>query len=198
MLDFVPGAGARGDLPGDRQGYYEDEGIDLEIVEPTSTADTLKLIDAGKADFGIADGIDVATQIADGRGAKGIMASTQRPLGGLITLEESGFGTPSGSRGATVGVTGVPSDDAILETTIVRWRRRSGEGREGDDRVQRCAEPRERQGRRVHRVHPGRRRADRGRRVPDHGRSRSTSTAGLSIPVWWCSRPRSRSPTIRS
>ena len=79
MLDFVPGAVHAGIYRAVEQGYYEDEGIDLEIIEPTSTADTLKLIDAGKAEFGIADGIDVASQIADGRGAKGIMALTSGP-----------------------------------------------------------------------------------------------------------------------
>ena len=71
VLDFVPGPVHAGIYQALEQGYYEDEGINLEIVEPTSTADTLKLIDGGKAQFGIADGIDVASQIADGRGAKG-------------------------------------------------------------------------------------------------------------------------------
>lgn len=118
VLDFVPGPVHAGIYDAVVNGYYEEEGINLEIIEPTSTADTLKLIDAGKADFGIADGIDVATQIADGRGAKGILALVQRPLGGLITLEESGFSSPADLDGKTVGVTGVPSDDAIMNTTI--------------------------------------------------------------------------------
>lgn len=51
----------------------------LKIIEPTSTADTLKLIDAGKADFGIADGIDMASQIEEGREAKAIMAIRSAP-----------------------------------------------------------------------------------------------------------------------
>lgn len=118
VLDFVPGPVHAGIYRAVTQGYYADEGIDLEIIEPTSTADTLKLIDAGKADFGIADGIDVASQIADGRGAKGIMALTQRPSGGLITLEEDGYTTPADLDGKTIGITGVPSDTAILDTVM--------------------------------------------------------------------------------
>jgi ABC-type nitrate/sulfonate/bicarbonate transport system substrate-binding protein len=118
VLDFVPGPVHAGIYEALAKGYYEDEGIDLEIVEPTSTADTLKLIDAGKADFGIADGIDLATQIAAGRGAQGILAIAQRPLGGLITLTASGIGSPAGLEGQTVGVTGVPSDEAILDTIV--------------------------------------------------------------------------------
>ena len=115
---FVPGPVHAGIYEAIAKGYYEDEGIDLRMIEPTSTADTLKLIDAGKADFGIADGIDVATQISDGRGAKGEMAIAQRPLGGVITLAESGFDSPADLEGRTVGVTGVPSDEAVLDTMV--------------------------------------------------------------------------------
>ena len=118
VLDFIPGAVHSGIYEAVEKGYYEDNGINLKIIEPTSTADTLKLIDAGKADFGIADGIDLATQIADGREAQGIMAIAQRPPGGLITLEEDGITDPKMLEGETVGVTGVPSDNAILNTIM--------------------------------------------------------------------------------
>lgn len=118
VLDFVPGAVHSGIYEAVEKGYYEDNGINLTIIEPTSTADTLKLIDAGKADFGIADGIDLATQIAEGREAQGIMALAQRPPGGLITLEEEGITDPAQLEGETVGVTGVPSDSAILNTVM--------------------------------------------------------------------------------
>ena len=118
VLDFVPGPVHAGIYEALDRGYYEDEGIDLNVIEPTSTADTLKLIDAGKADFGIADGIDVAGQIDAGRSAKAIMALVQRPLGGVITLAAAGIGSPAELEGRTVGVTGVPSDDAILDTVV--------------------------------------------------------------------------------
>ena len=78
----------------------------------------MKLIDAGKADLGIADGIDVASQIDQGRDAKAVMALVQRPLGGVIALAESGIASGKDLEGKTVGVTGVPSDDAILRTAV--------------------------------------------------------------------------------
>lgn len=118
VLDFIPNAVHAGIYRAQAAGYYEDNGIKLKIIEPTSTADTLRLIDAGKADIGIADGIDLAGQIDQGREAKGVMAVLQRPPGGLITLEEEGIESPSGLEGKTVGVTGVPSDDAILDTIM--------------------------------------------------------------------------------
>jgi len=118
VLDFLPGGVHAGIYAALEKGYYEQNNIDLKIIQPTSTADTLKLIDAGKADVGIADGIDVATQISDGRDAQAIGAVVQRPLGGLITLTSAGITDPKQLEGKTVGVTGVPSDDAILKTVV--------------------------------------------------------------------------------
>lgn len=118
ILDYLPNAVHAGIYRAAAAGYYADNNIDLKIIQPTSTADTLKLIDAGKADFGIADGIDVATQIDQGRGAKAIMAVVQRPLGGLISLKSEGLTDAAAFNGKTVGLTGVPSDTAILDTIL--------------------------------------------------------------------------------
>lgn len=118
VLDFVPGPVHAGIYRAMAAGYYEDEGIDLEVIEPTSTADTLKLIDAGEAELGVADGLDVAGQIDAGRDAQAVMAIAQEPLGGVITQARSGFRSPAELEGRMVGVTGVPSDDAILDTVV--------------------------------------------------------------------------------
>jgi putative hydroxymethylpyrimidine transport system substrate-binding protein len=118
VLDFVPNAVHTGVYCALERGYYERDNLELEVVEPTSTSDTLKLIDQGKAAFGLADGIDVGQQIDRGLDAKGIMAVVQRPLGGVITLGDSGIRSPRELEGTTVGVTGVPSDDAVLDTVV--------------------------------------------------------------------------------
>jgi len=118
VLDYLPNGVHAGVYRALAAGYYEDEGIDLKVVTPTSTADTLRLIQAGKADFGLADALDVAGQIDQGRQAKGIMALTQRPSGGLITLASSGIKGPAELAGKTVGVTGVPSDEAVFDTMV--------------------------------------------------------------------------------
>ena len=118
VLDFLPGPVHAGVYRALERGYYEAEGIDLEIVEPSATADTLRLVESGRAQLGIGEGIDIATQVADGRPVQAILALTQRPLGGLITLESSGIRTPADLEGRTVGVTGVPSDDAVVKTIV--------------------------------------------------------------------------------
>jgi putative hydroxymethylpyrimidine transport system substrate-binding protein len=118
VLDFIPNAVHAGIYRALAAGYYRQENIDLRVIPPTSTAATLALIAAGKADFGLADGSDVATQIALGHDAKAIMAVTQRPLGGLIALADEHLHSPAQLQGKTVGITGVPSDTAVLDTTV--------------------------------------------------------------------------------
>ena len=131
VLDFLPGGVHAGIYRAQAQGYYEANNIDLEIIQPTSTADTLKLIDAGQADFGIADGIDLANQIVRGPlDAKAIAAVV---AGAARRRSSRSRRTASPTRkqleGKTVGVTGVPSDNAIYQTDHHVGRRRPEQGR---------------------------------------------------------------------
>lgn len=118
MLDFTPNAVHAGIYRALAAGYYRQRGIALRVVQPTSTQDTLRLIDAGRAQFGLADGSDVASLIAGGGDAQAVMAVAQRPLGGLIGLRSERLGSPAGLAGRTVGTTGVPSDVAVLDTEL--------------------------------------------------------------------------------
>ncbi len=118
ILDFVPNAVHAGIYRALAASYYRRENIDLQVVQPTSTQETLKLIDAGKAQFGLADGSDVAGLIDEGGDAQAVMALVQRPLGGLIALASEHLTSPASLAGKTVGITGVPSDLAVLDSEL--------------------------------------------------------------------------------
>ncbi|HTA13688.1 MAG TPA: ABC transporter substrate-binding protein, partial [Solirubrobacteraceae bacterium] len=118
ILDFTPNAVHAGIYRALAAGYYRHENIELKVVQPTSTQETLKLIDAGKAQFGLADGSDVAGLIDNGGDAQAVMALVQRPLGGLIALASEHLHSPADLAGRTVGITGVPSDTAVLDTEL--------------------------------------------------------------------------------
>ena len=118
ILDFIPNAVHAGIYRALAAGYYRRENIDLQVVQPTSTQETLKLIDAGRAQFGLADGSDVAGLIDEGGDAQAVMALVQRPLGGLIALASEHLRSPADLAGRTVGITGVPSDLAVLDTEL--------------------------------------------------------------------------------
>jgi putative hydroxymethylpyrimidine transport system substrate-binding protein len=118
ILDFVPNAVHAGIYRALAAGYYRAENLDLRVIPPSSTSSTLSLIAAGRASFGLADGSDVATQIARGQDAEAVMAIAQRPLGGLIALASEKLRSPVSLDGRTVGITGVPSDTAVLDTVV--------------------------------------------------------------------------------
>lgn len=118
VLDFVPNALHTGIYRAIAAGYYERENIDLRVIQPTSSADTLRLLDAGKADFGLADGYDIGNQITMGRDVKAFLAITQAPLGGIITLAKNGLAGGKAFEGQRIGTTGVASDQAILDTVV--------------------------------------------------------------------------------
>ncbi len=118
VLDFVPNAVHAGIYRALAAGYYRARGIDLRVVAPGATQDPLSLVAAGRAQFGLADGSDVAGAIARGGEVRAVMAIAQRPLGGLIALRSEGLASPAALAGRSVGITGVPSDKAVLDTEV--------------------------------------------------------------------------------
>ena len=120
VLDFVPNAVHAGIYRAIAAGYYADEGLKLRVASPSSTADAAKLVPSGKADIGLADAIDVARLRAKGRDVRAFLAIVQRPLGGLVTRCDEHLASAAALEGRKVGVTGVPSDDAVLDSVVTR------------------------------------------------------------------------------
>jgi putative hydroxymethylpyrimidine transport system substrate-binding protein len=118
VLDFVPNAVHAGIYRAIAEGLYARERIDLHVITPSETQDPLTMVDAGKVDFGLSDGSDLATLIAKGGHVKAVMAIGQRPFGGLIARAAEHLSSPASLQGKTVGVTGVASDTAVLDTEV--------------------------------------------------------------------------------
>jgi len=118
ILDFVPNAVHAGIYRALVAGYYRQGGVELSVEPPGSTSTAIQLVEAGKAQFGLADGIDVAEQIAAGKGIEAVMAIVQRPLGAPIALASEHLRSPAQLQGKLVGITGVPSDRAALDTVV--------------------------------------------------------------------------------
>jgi NitT/TauT family transport system substrate-binding protein/putative hydroxymethylpyrimidine transport system substrate-binding protein len=117
ILDFTPNAVHAGLYAAQRRGYFEDEGLELEIREPSSTADGAKLLQAGRAEFAILDINDLGIARQRGLALVAIAAIVQRPLASVIA-DSREVERPRDLAGGAVGVTGVPSDDAVLDTVL--------------------------------------------------------------------------------
>jgi NitT/TauT family transport system substrate-binding protein/putative hydroxymethylpyrimidine transport system substrate-binding protein len=118
VLDFTPNAVHSGIYAAQHEGYYGDDGVDLTIRQPGESTDAPKLLAAGRADFAILDIHDLG--IASERGIEivGTMPLVQRPLASVIARADRGISTPRSLEGRTVGVTGLPSDEAVVDSEV--------------------------------------------------------------------------------
>jgi putative hydroxymethylpyrimidine transport system substrate-binding protein len=118
VLDFQPNAVHAGIYAAQHEGYFEDEGVALTIREPSSTSDAPSLLAAGRADFAVMDINDFGIARERGADLVAIAAIVQRPLASVIARDRDEIRTPADLEGKTTGVTGVPSDDAVLDTVL--------------------------------------------------------------------------------
>jgi putative hydroxymethylpyrimidine transport system substrate-binding protein len=118
VLDFVPNAVHSGIYAAQRQGYYGDRGIDLTIRQPGESTDAPKLLAAGRADFAILDIHDLGIAREHGLDVVGTMPLVQRPLAAVIARGNGPVHRPRDLEGRTVGVTGLPSDEAVVDSEV--------------------------------------------------------------------------------
>ena len=118
MLDFTPNAVHSGIYAAQRQGFYDDAGVDLQVREPGDPGAVPKLLAAGRVDFAILDIHDLGIAHEQGLDIVGTMAIVQRPLAALIAPTSGPVRRPRDLEGRTVGVTGLPSDEAVVDSEV--------------------------------------------------------------------------------
>ena len=115
-LDFTPNAAHAGLYAARLNGPNGGRGVRLRIRQPSSSSDSLKLLATGRADIAVADIHDLGLARQRGSDLVGVGALVQRPLAAVIA--GPGVRRPRDLEGRRVGVTGVPSDDAVLRTVV--------------------------------------------------------------------------------
>jgi ABC-type nitrate/sulfonate/bicarbonate transport system substrate-binding protein len=116
VLDFTPNAVHAGIYSALKRGYARAEGVDLEVEQPSASTDSVKLLAGGRANFAILDIHDLAIARAQGQDIVGVMALVQRPLAAVIA--QPSIKSPRQLQGKTVGVTGLSSDEAVLNSVV--------------------------------------------------------------------------------
>jgi putative hydroxymethylpyrimidine transport system substrate-binding protein len=117
MLDFTPNAIHSGIYLAVQRGYDEAEGVHLDVQAPAQSTDGVKALLNGQEDLALLDIHDLAIADAKGKDLVGVMALTQTPLAAVLTADPA-IKRPRDLEGRKVGVTGLPSDDAVLESIV--------------------------------------------------------------------------------
>jgi len=118
VLDFTPNAVHSGIYAAQAQGFYRDAGVDLAIHPPGESTDAPKLLAAGRTDFAILDIHDLGIARERGLDLVAVAPIVQRPLAAVIARADRGIERPRDLEGRTVGVTGLPSDEAVVDSEV--------------------------------------------------------------------------------
>ena len=114
VLDFTPNAVHAGIYSALARGLDRGAGVRLHVIIPSASTDSIKLLQAGRVDFAILDIHDLAIARERGTDIVGLMAIVERPLAAVIAAPA--IRSPRDLDGKTVGITGVPSDTAVLDS----------------------------------------------------------------------------------
>jgi putative hydroxymethylpyrimidine transport system substrate-binding protein len=117
VLDFTPNAVHSGLYAAVERGWFAAEGLDLAIQAPSDSTDAPKLLAAGRTEFAVMDINDLGVASRRGFELEPIGALVQVPLASVIATGE-GIRHPRDLEGAEIGVTGLPSDDAVLGAIV--------------------------------------------------------------------------------
>jgi NitT/TauT family transport system substrate-binding protein/putative hydroxymethylpyrimidine transport system substrate-binding protein len=118
MLDFVPNAVHSGIYAARAEGFYRAAGIDLKVQPPGESTDAPKLLGAGRVEFAILDIHDLGIARERGIDLVGVAPVVQRPLAAVIARADGSVRSPRDLDGRRVGVTGLPSDEAVVDSEV--------------------------------------------------------------------------------
>ena len=118
VLDFVPNAVHTGIYAAQAEGFYREAGVDLKVQAPGESTDAPKLLGAGKVEFAILDIHDLGIAREKGIPLVGVMPIVQRPLAAVIARADGSVRSPRDLEGQRVGVSGLPSDEAVVDSEV--------------------------------------------------------------------------------
>lgn len=115
LLDWTPNADHAAIFVAKERGLFRGAGLAVTVRAPADATTPLKLVAAGRTDLAISYESELFFAAAKHLPVVAVAALVPRPLDSLISLKP----LPS-LRGRTVGITGVPSDDAFLATILAQ------------------------------------------------------------------------------
>jgi putative hydroxymethylpyrimidine transport system substrate-binding protein len=116
LLDSKPNAVHTGIYTAIDRGYDSALGVKLRSRVPSDATDAGKLLVSRRVDLAILDIHDLAIARGRGRDLVGVLAIVQQPLAAVLV--QRSIRTPRQLEGKLVGVTGRPSDEAVLRSIV--------------------------------------------------------------------------------
>jgi ABC-type nitrate/sulfonate/bicarbonate transport system substrate-binding protein len=119
ILDWTPNTNHTGLYVALENGYYEEEGLDVEIIQPSDAGSTV-LVATGRGDFGVSYQEDVTLALTnqDPLPIKAIATILQENTSGFASPANKNIQSVLDFEGKTYGGWGSPTEEAILTAVM--------------------------------------------------------------------------------
>ena len=119
VLDWTPNTNHTGVYGAQKLGYFEEAGIEVNIVQPPEDGAT-SLVASGNAQFGVdfQDSIAPAFGTEEPLPVTAVAAILQHNTSGIISLKGNGIDRPKGLEGKTYATWNAPIEKAMLQNVV--------------------------------------------------------------------------------
>ncbi len=118
ILDWFPNADHVPLYVAQLAGFFEEQGLEIELIPPADPNDPLKLVAAGQAAFGINYQPNVIIARAEGLPVRSIGVLVEHPLSSLAYLKSSGIRKPADLKGKRIGYSVQALELALLKALM--------------------------------------------------------------------------------
>jgi len=118
LLDWVPNTNHTGLYIAWDKGWYQDEGLKVNFIQPSGNMSVEQVVGAGKADFGISFQEWVTSARVEGVPIVSIAAIIQHNTTGFAAVTGQGIKRPADFTGRSYGGWGLPIEKEILSSLI--------------------------------------------------------------------------------
>ncbi len=118
MLDWYPNAVHSFLYAAEQNGYFQEEGLDVEIQMPADSNDALKLVAANQIDLALSYQPQVLMARSENIPVRSIAAIVRHPLNHLMVPQAGDIHSPKDLTGKQIGYSSIPLYEAMIRTMI--------------------------------------------------------------------------------
>ncbi len=118
ILDWTPNTNHTGLYVAKDKGYYAEQGLDVEIIQPGQGTTAEQLVAAGKADFGVSYQEAVTQARATGVPLVSVAAVIQHNTSAFASLKKDNITSVKDFEGKRYGGWGSPTEEAVIKAVM--------------------------------------------------------------------------------